>query len=58
MTERTTKFYLWRGLVVALVLLFSLLLLPFGTVAAQVAWFSIPVGQYVVRRRYATKGQV
>ena len=56
-TERRAMFSIWRSLVVALVFLASLLLLPLGTEAVQYAWLLIPLAQYLVRRRYATRGE-
>ncbi len=56
-SERSTRFSIWRGLVVALIFLGSLVLLPLGTEAVQYAWLSIPLAQYLIRRRYVTRGE-
>jgi uncharacterized membrane protein len=56
-SARTIKYYLWRGLVVSVIFLLSLLLLPLGTSAVQYSWLGILAAQWVVRRRFASPGE-
>jgi uncharacterized membrane protein len=56
--ENMTKYYIWRGLVIALVFLASLALLPLGTQVVEASWLSLIVIQRIVRHRFARPGDV
>jgi len=56
--EQKTKYYISRGLVIALVFLASLALLPLGASVVEFSWLSLIVVQRVVRWRYARPGEV
>jgi uncharacterized membrane protein len=51
-TEAVVKYHVWRGLVIALVFLFSLALLPLGPSVTEFSWLSLIVIQRVVDRRF------
>jgi uncharacterized membrane protein len=55
-SENVVKFYIWRGLVIALVFLASLALLPFGATVVELSWLSLAVVQRVVGHRFGTHG--
>jgi uncharacterized membrane protein len=57
-TEREVKYYTWRGLVIALVFLCSLLLLPLGTSVVSLSWLALIPVQGIVGRRFGTRGEV
>ncbi len=52
------KFHIWRGLVIALTFLVSLVLLPLGPAAVELSWLSLAVTQRLVSHRFARRGQV
>jgi uncharacterized membrane protein len=52
------KYYIWRGLVIGLVFLVSLVLLPLGTTVVSLSWLSLIVFQRIVRYRFARSGDV
>ena len=56
--ENMTKYYIWRGLVIALVFLASLALLPLGTQVVEASWLSLIVIQRIVRHRFARPSDV
>ena len=47
------KYNIWRGLVVGLVFLVSLLLLPLGTSVVSLSWLSLILFQRIVRHRFS-----
>ena len=51
------KYYIWRGLVIALVFVVSLVLLPLGTTVVQLSWISLALIQPIVRHRFAVHGE-
>jgi uncharacterized membrane protein len=55
--EEEIKYYIWRGLVIALVFLASLALLPLGTSVVQFSWLSLIAIQRIVRHRFARAGE-
>jgi uncharacterized membrane protein len=52
------KYYIWRGLVIGLVFLVSLVLLPLGTAVVSLSWLSLIVVQRIVQHRFARSGDV
>jgi uncharacterized membrane protein len=52
------KYYIWRGLVIALVFLASLALLPLGPSIVELSWLALIPAQWFVRRRFALPGEV
>jgi uncharacterized membrane protein len=54
--ESAARYHVWRGLAIALVFLFSLVLLPLGVGVTQFAWLSLILVQRVVARRFRPGG--
>jgi uncharacterized membrane protein len=52
------KYNIWRGLVIGLVFLVSLVLLPLGTSVVSLSWLSLILFQRIVRHRFARPGDV
>jgi uncharacterized membrane protein len=57
-SERVIKYHVWRGLVIALVFLCSLVLLPLGPGATQLSWLALVPLQRVVGHRFGVRGAV
>jgi uncharacterized membrane protein len=55
-SERIIKFHIWRGLVIALVFLISLVLLPLGTSVVTLSWLVLIPLQRIVGHRLGTRG--
>jgi uncharacterized membrane protein len=58
MDDTVAKLHVWRGLVIALTFLISLVLLPLGPAVVELSWMSLAVTQPIVRHRFAGRGQV
>ena len=56
-SEETIKFHIWRGLVIALVFLVSLVLLPLGTTVVTLSWLALIPAQRIVGHRFGTHGE-
>jgi hypothetical protein len=54
----TVKFHIWRGLVIALVFLCSLVLLPLGTTVVTLCWLVLIPVQRIVNHRFGRRGEV
>ncbi len=52
------KFHIWRGLVIALTFLVSLVLLPLGPAAVELSWLSLAVTQRIVSHRFVARSGV
>jgi uncharacterized membrane protein len=57
-SERVVKSHIWRGLVIALVFLASLVLLPLGTTVVTLSWLALIPAQRIVGHRYGPHGGV
>ena len=56
--DKLVKYHIWRGLVIALTFVVSLVLLPLGPAVVELSWLSLAVSQRVVAHRFARPGQV
>ena len=56
--DELVKYHIWRGLVIALTFVVSLVLLPLGPSVVELSWLSLIVFQRIVRHRFARPGQV
>ncbi len=56
--DRRIKYFIWQGLVIALVFVFSLVFLPLGPSVVELSWLSLVVLQPIVHHLLARGGEV